>query len=199
MFYILKFSTFFEVALTLYRKLRYNLSIMKYGVINMLLSKNEIGKLVKEARKYKSKKIGQKYTQIMLGRDIKSSQGYIGDIESGRTYPTYKVLIKIAEACEVPLSFFDSITDTYSEIAATTSYNNKIYEKSSDEFKVAESVSNYSEITDVKQAMELILSQPGLMLNGKMLSDESKIALANAIKMGLAYAEKMQGKEKKDK
>lgn len=53
-------------------------------------------------------------------------------------------------------------------------------------------------ITDVKQAMEVILSQPGLMLNGEILSDESKIALANAIKMGLAYAEQMQEKEKKN-
>lgn len=54
----------------------------------------------------------------------------------------------------------------------------------------------YSHITDVKEAMEIILSQPGLMLNGEMLSDESKIALANAIQMGLAYAEQMQKKEK---
>lgn len=56
-----------------------------------------------------------------------------------------------------------------------------------------------STITDVKQAMEVILAQPGLMLNGEMLSDESKIALANAIQMGLAYAEQMQKKEKDNK
>lgn len=45
--------------------------------------------------------------------------------------------------------------------------------------------------------MDLILNQPGLMLNGEMLSDESKIALANAIQMGLSYAEQMQKKDKK--
>lgn len=54
-------------------------------------------------------------------------------------------------------------------------------------------------ITDVKEAMNLILSQPGLMLNGEILSDESKIALANAIQMGLAYAEQMQKKEEEIK
>lgn len=56
-----------------------------------------------------------------------------------------------------------------------------------------------NQITDVKEAMKLILSQPGLMLNGEMLSDESKIALANAIQLGLQYAEQMQKKEKGNK
>lgn len=55
------------------------------------------------------------------------------------------------------------------------------------------------EITDIKEAMDIIMSQPGLMLNGEMLSDESKIALANAINMGLAYAKQMQEKEKERK
>lgn len=55
------------------------------------------------------------------------------------------------------------------------------------------------QITDVKEAMELILAQPGLMLNGEMLSDESKIALANAIQLGLKYAEQMQKKESGNK
>lgn len=40
--------------------------------------------------------------------------------------------------------------------------------------------------------MELILSQPVLTLNGKILDAESKIALENAIKMALAYAEQKQ-------
>lgn len=60
----------------------------------------------------------------------------------------------------------------------------------------------YPPITDVKEAMKVILAQPGLMLNGEALSDESKIALANAINMGLAYAEQKQREEetkKKDK
>jgi transcriptional regulator with XRE-family HTH domain len=72
----------------------------------MVLSKDELGKLVKEAREIKSKKLGKRYTQVMLCKDIGKSQGYIADIESGRTYPAFKVLSKIAEACDVPFIFF---------------------------------------------------------------------------------------------
>lgn len=52
----------------------------------------------------------------------------------------------------------------------------------------------HDNVSDVKEAMKVIMAQPGLMLNGEILSDESKIALANAINMGLAYAEQMQKK-----
>lgn len=47
----------------------------------MVLSKKEIGLLIKKARKHKSKMIGQKYTQNMLAEDLEISRGYIGDIE----------------------------------------------------------------------------------------------------------------------
>lgn len=74
----------------------------------MALSKKEMGELVRRAREIKSKAIGRKYTQTMLANDIGcKSQGYIGDIESGRTYPSYTMLQDIARVCGVPLSFFD--------------------------------------------------------------------------------------------
>lgn len=58
----------------------------------------------------------------------------------------------------------------------------------------------YSEVHDVEKAMEIILSQPGLMLKGELLSDESKIILANAIQMGLRTAEEIEkNKSKGDK
>lgn len=63
--------------------------------------------------------------------------------------------------------------------------------------KLMSNLDPYAPATDVKQAMDIIMSQPGLMLNGEMLSDESKIALANAIQMGLAYAEQMNKKDNK--
>lgn len=72
----------------------------------MILSKKELGELVKNARKVKSKKIGKLYTQKMLASDLNKSQSYIGDIESGRTYPSFVLLTQIAEACGVPISFF---------------------------------------------------------------------------------------------
>ncbi|MHC1732008.1 MAG: helix-turn-helix domain-containing protein [Bacteroidales bacterium] len=144
----------------------------------MVLTKKEIGQLIKTARKNKSSIIGKKYTQAMLADDLELSRGYIGDIENGRIYPSYVLLNKIAEKCEVPLSFFDETAVPPEDKRTKENF--------------------VSEISDVKQAMDLILSQPGLMLNGEMLSDDSKIALANAIQMGLAYAEQVQ-KKKKDK
>lgn len=152
----------------------------------MVLSKKEIGLLMKKARKHKSEIIGQKYTQNMLAEDLEISRGYIGDIENGRIYPSYVLLNKIAEKCEVPFSFFD-------EENQTTSINDESSMKSINKEVPITTESS----TDVKQAMDLILNQPGLMLNGEMLSDDSKIALANAIQMGLAYAEQMQKKDKK--
>lgn len=50
--------------------------------------------------------LGKRYTQQMLADDIGKSQSYIGDIESGRTYPSFLVLNAIATACEVPIGYF---------------------------------------------------------------------------------------------
>lgn len=60
---------------------------------------------------------------------------------------------------------------------------------------VKEAPKEINEVKDVEEAMQLILSQKGLMLNGTLLKDESKIAIANAIQAGIALAEKKQ-KEK---
>lgn len=71
-----------------------------------MLSRKALGKLVKEARQIKSEKVGKRYSQKMLADDINKSQSYIGDIETGRTYPSFAVLAEIAEACTVPISYF---------------------------------------------------------------------------------------------
>ena len=153
----------------------------------MVLSKKEVGLLIKKARDHKSKIIDIKYTQNMLAKDLQLSRGYIGDIENGRIYPNYDLITKISEKCEVPLGFFDDNTTV-------------IYKTNDDEIMESSILTKpapiYCEITDIKKAMDLILDQPGLMLNGEMLSNESKIALANAIQLGLAYAEQMQKKER---
>ncbi|MFD3156678.1 hypothetical protein ACFIJ5_07420 [Haloimpatiens sp. FM7330] len=77
----------------------------------------------------------------------------------------------------MPKKIDTSFKDPYNEIACSTDYERP------------------NEIVDVKEAMDLILSQQGLMLNGEILSDDSKIALANAIKLGLQYAQQMQKKK----
>lgn len=215
----------------------------------MVLSKKDLGEKIKEARKIKSASIGKRYTGEMLANDIGISRSYLGDIESGRTYPNYVLLNKIADACNVPFSFFGDISDAIYEMvskeypdmsedykvgfakylsnqmndAIARTVDLDVFKIMYDDFKNMPDISfddKYSEedncmdelhedkshyeakpdkkIHDVKEAMETIMSQPGLMLNGEMLSDESKIALANAIKMGLAYAEQMQEKEKKN-
>lgn len=75
------------------------------------ISKVRLGALIKNARLEKHKKAGKKYTQQMLADDIGTSRSYIGDVETGRIYPGYKNLKKIAEACEVPLEFFNGDTE----------------------------------------------------------------------------------------
>lgn len=139
--------------------------------------------LSKKARQKKSENLRSKYTQTMLAKDLELSRGYIGDIENGRIYPNYILLNKIAEKCEVPFGFF------YGQESNYTNIKNEEFISSS---TLPESSSNDSEITDVKKALELILIQPNLMLNGELLLEESKIALSNAIDMGIAYAEKIQ-------
>lgn len=77
--------------------------------------KKNLGLLVKLARNNKSKNINKKYTQLMLAQDIGVSQSYIGDIESGRAYPSISVLVSIAEACGVPFDFFHNAFGTIEE------------------------------------------------------------------------------------
>ncbi len=149
----------------------------------MVLSKKEVGLLVKKARQKKSENLRSKYTQTMLAKDLELSRGYIGDIENGRIYPNYILLNKISEKCEVPFSFF------YGEESTYTNIKNEEFISS---YTLPEYPSNNPEITDVKKVLELILLQPNLMLNGELLIEESKIALSNAIDMGIAYAEKIQ-------
>lgn len=77
----------------------------------MTLSKKDLGKLIKEARKIKSNQFNSHFTQEELAKAVNKSRSYIGDIESGRIYPNYKLLTKIATACNVDLSFFNKNVD----------------------------------------------------------------------------------------
>lgn len=142
--------------------------------MRMTLNKRELGNKIKEARELKSKKINKKYTGQMLADDIGISRGYLGDIESGRIYPNYELLTKIAEACEVPLSFFE---------------NNEKNEE-------MERLAN-KEIKSVEDALEIIKYQDGLMLNGKILTDEDKMLLANALQLGMKYVLEQEEKRRK--
>jgi len=52
-------------------------------------------------------------------------------------------------------------------------------------------------ITDIEEAMELILNQENLMLHGEVLNDEAKIQLSNSIKMALHFAAEAQKRNNK--
>lgn len=52
-------------------------------------------------------------------------------------------------------------------------------------------------ISDIEEAMELILNQENLMLRGETLNDEAKIQLSNSIKMALQFAVEAQKRNNK--
>lgn len=161
----------------------------------------DIGNKIKYYRKLKD------MTQQELAEKSNISRSYLADVERNRYNPSIETLQKIAEALGVSVEDFFKSKPISDETLKEwdEKYDSK---KLSEEVKILETadkilkplgtnvIDSVNKVNDVKQAMEIILSQPGLMLNGEMLSDESKIALANAIQMGLAYAEQMQKKEK---
>jgi len=85
----------------------------------MALDKKELGNRIKEARKIKSEKSHKKYTGQNLADELEISRSYLGDIESGRSYPSYRLLSKIANICGVPLSFFGDSDSMLHEIIVT--------------------------------------------------------------------------------
>ncbi|NFA12182.1 XRE family transcriptional regulator [Clostridium botulinum] len=76
-----------------------------------MLPKKDLGKLIKKAREYKSKKINKLFTQKMLADEIGKSRSYICDIERGRTCPSFATLSSIGKTCGVPLDFFQNYDD----------------------------------------------------------------------------------------
>ena len=84
----------------------------------MSISKKHLGSLIKLARQQKADQYGTKFNQADLARLVGKSRSYVGDLESGRTYPSFPLLTAISHACEVPLSFF--------EMDETTLENNQL-------------------------------------------------------------------------
>jgi repressor LexA len=74
-------------------------------VISVELGKEAVGNNVKKAREIKSQAIGCKYTQKMLSQDTAYSQGYISDVESGRSGASRDFAIATAKATGVTLDF----------------------------------------------------------------------------------------------
>lgn len=121
----------------------------------MKLSKKEMATLIKKARKIKSNEIGKKFTQKDLANSIGKSPSYIGDFESGKTYPNDLILDKICKACGVTRNFF-----TYEEL-------NK----------------DFNGFATAEEAMKFILKQPAVMGFGgfdiNKMTDDDIIHFAN--------------------
>jgi len=96
------------------------------------------------------------------------SKSVISEIESGKaTKPRYDTLEKLALALGVSIS-------TLTEMEVEHEYI----------------------ITDIEEAMGVILSQDNLMLHGEALTEEAKIQLANSIKMALQFASETNKRNK---
>lgn len=95
------------------------------------------------------------------------SKSVISEIESGKSQkPRYETISKLAIA-------LNTTTDILTDMEYEYEYV----------------------VTDVREALEIILSQENLTLNGEELKDEAKTQLINSIKMGLKFAEEIQNRK----
>lgn len=65
-----------------------------------MITKEEIGKIIKKARELKGLKV------LDLSREVNVSSGRVSDIEAGRYYPTLKTLEKFMKALDIPYTKF---------------------------------------------------------------------------------------------
>lgn len=154
---------------------------------------NVIGNKIKHLREE------AKMTLKQLSDNTGVGQSTISDIETGKAKnPKMTTLKKIADYFNVSV---DELMKSESVTKEKLNKYESVIKEESETYECTNSILNGNDTsltgiinrtTDVKEIMELILSQPVLTLNGKILDAESKIALENAIKMALAYAEQKQ-------
>jgi transcriptional regulator with XRE-family HTH domain len=101
------------------------------------VEKEEVGKRVKTARDVFGVLTDQKVTQAKLAELTQQSRSYIGDIESGRTYPTLSVLFGISDQTGIPVEYF--VSEKYQ-------LKDYLFTKKSDVDKLVEAYLNLSEV-----------------------------------------------------
>lgn len=147
-----------------------------------MVNREKLAELIIKLRKKKG------YSQRKLAMISGVSNSTVSRIESATSDTDPETLKKLAPCLDV----------TYETLMQAAGYiendSSKIIIKS-DEIEAPKE--KYQEVHDVEEAMKIILSQPGLMLKGELLSDESKIILANAIQMGLKTVEELEKKKNK--
>ncbi|WP_427339585.1 helix-turn-helix domain-containing protein [Caloranaerobacter sp. DY30410] len=123
-------------------------------------------------------------TQQDIANILDVGRATIAGYETKGKQPDYEKLKKLADFFNVSIDYLLGRTDI----------RNPEKELTPEE--------KYPKVTDVEEAMKIILEQPGLMLNGELLTDEDKLILANSIQIGLRLAEERRRerqKQKKDK
>lgn len=117
----------------------------------------------------KKLRASRKLTIEQLSKQSNVGKSTISELETGKAKnPKTDTLLKIADALGVKLEDLTSMEVEKEYI-----------------------------ITDIEDAMSLILSQENLMLNGEVLTSDAKIQLANSIKMALEFTKQTQAKTKK--
>lgn len=114
-------------------------------------------------------------TQEEFGKRFGIVKSTVSLYESDKSTPDDEIKKKIAEYFNVSLDYLMGASDIRNPYK--------------------EDKEKYQPVEDIEEAMKVILDQPGLMLKGSILSDESKIILANAIQMGLRTAEELEKKK----
>lgn len=132
---------------------------------------NVLGKRIKELRE------DVELTQLEFSKILNISNSTLSQYEAGNRMPGDEIKKAIAEYFNVSLDYLMGASNVRNP-----------YKDNKEEI--------YPAVNDVEEAMKIILDQPGLMLKGELLSDESKIILANAIQMGLRTAEELERKSK---
>ncbi|MBC8590651.1 helix-turn-helix domain-containing protein [Wansuia hejianensis] len=149
---------------------------------------NELGKRIKYLREEKE------LSQLEFSKILNISNSTLSQYEAGNRMPGDEIKKKIAEYFNVSLDYL---------MGASNIKNPYIVDDNIEEFTIGDvdgfivKDGKYPKVYDVEEAMKIILEQPGLMLKGEILSDESKIILANAIQMGLRTAEELEKKKHK--
>ena len=137
-------------------------------------------KRLKELREEYNEVATEKLTGSKLGEIVGVSKQSVSKWENGLSYPDFEILKKLAD-------FFNVSTDY---LLGRTDIKNP-----ENEDKEMERLAN-KEIKSVEDALEIIKFQDGLMLNGKILNDEDKMLLANALQLGMKYVLEQEEKKK---
>lgn len=161
---------------------------------------NVLGKRIKELRE------DADLTQLEFSKILNISNSTLSQYEAGNRMPGDEIKKVIAEYFNVSLDYLMGASDIRNPYIDADKFRVRDIKYSEEDLKMLAArfdksnnppKEKYPDVHDVEEAMNIILAQPGLMLKGELLSDESKIILANAIQMGLRTAEELEKKKNK--